>query len=87
MFIYMKEKRIYFKLLLYYNIGNLNMELKKVLLVVDNRISSNNDSNDNKTNPTIDFRGSAFKGKYMYIQLLKLMLVNNGQITTGKKLI
>lgn len=53
------------------------MELKKVLLVVDNRISSNNDSNDNKTNPTIDFRGSAFKGKNMYIQLLKLMLVNN----------
>ena len=38
------------------------MELKKVLLLVDNRVAGFSDPNDSKPNTTIDFRGSAFKG-------------------------
>lgn len=69
------------------NIANLNMELKKVLLVVDNRTPGINDSNDNKTNPTIDFRGSAFKGNSMHIQPLKSMPESNDWIAAGRKLL
>ena len=38
------------------------MELKKVLLLVDNRIGGQSDPNDCKQGAAIDFRGSAFKG-------------------------
>ena len=60
------------------------MELKKILLLVDNRQASSPDLNDPKPNPSIDFRGSAFKGTNILNQLPKLMLQSNCRTTVGK---